>query len=663
MSKQIIIVWLLLVCSFSFCFQLNVGEGTVVNQHLPCDPYYNHSGSQLIYDSDYFPYNGIITQISFHYNFTSANPESFINDITIMIGESSLDSYENEDDFVDLNLLELCFEGNLTEDNFQAINGEGEGWMVIQLTQPYSYSGSGNLILFFLENNSENALNSDNFLVFSTPQNSSMCFIDFENPLDVDDLVTPTFIRNYLPNTNFEFMIDENYPLVIAPLNNASDITTTTSLQISVLDLSNASINITTNNYEFPLIITDNFSHINSNTFEIFPELPFSPNTHYDWQVAYNSGEAEFYSEEVCFETADEECEFSITSLETDSYSVNIEWSSLYNNQYSYYIYRDEELISVQCDNSYIDTQVLLGETYDYQIKFFYIDDNFLQTNTCSIKITDSDNVLLDDEFENYSSFSTVVGEWQNIDNDGASTYILNGFTYPNAGAATGFVVFEPDAITPPLNLNISGDKCLVSFSSTIPPTSDLLISSPFQASQVEVDLYLKSLDTSWGMERVRYGVVYNNDQDNLISCLDGDYCEIGAEMTHLNFIHDTNNSDDLITNFWLESCGVQTLMLIIDRIVVSSMVTSNDGSTMESVCAPIIFPNPIRNGNFDLATQRGNTDIRIYNLKGQLVYQTKSVRKNARIFLPDNLASGVYLVKIKSKTGVFVRKVSVIKN
>jgi hypothetical protein len=322
---------------------------------------------------------------------------------------------------------------------------------------------------------------------------------------------------------------------------------------------------------------------------------------------------------------------------------------------------RNDEVLAVQYENSFVDTDVISGESYEYQVKFFYLDDSYTESNICIAEVDGSENTIIDENFESYDSFQTNLGTWQNLDFDGHSTYVLAGCNYLNQGTATAFVVFEPAAVTPPLDLNIEGEKCLVSFASLIAPTSDILISPPFNHSQVDIDVYLKSYNIAWGMERVKYGVVYNNDLDNLVCLNDGEYCEIPAEMTHLTLSHHTDDINDSITNFWLESCGVQTLMLIIDRIVITTSETSNDNE-IQSVSENIIFPNPASKASFELTTTRANSEVKIYNLRGQLIHKTKTLAKSTRIDLPRGTPSGVYMVKIKSDEGEMVKKFSIIK-
>ena len=662
MRKSImLIIWLGLFFIQLCGYQVVIGNGSNSSQHLPCDPFYNHSGSQLIYDSNYFPYSGTITEISFQYQFLSDNPADFLNNVTLMIGESQLDSFEDDESYIDLDELEICFEGNLTENNFQAINNNGAGWFKVTLDQAYYYSKTGNLILFFLENNPENGSNGDNFISFLTSQNTSLCFVDLDNTIDINNLAEPVFVRNWLPNSLFELTIDENYPQIVYPSNNDENISPSTSLQVKVENLNNTLVRVYSATNVFDIDIDNNFQYISDNIYEIYPPLPFAPSSHYEWKIIYTEDDIEYASEMFSFDTVDYTPGIELTNTDSNNYSIEFSWNCLYENQYPYFIYRNGQVLSTQCENFLIDTQVLVGEIYEYQVRFFYIDNSNIESNVCFAELNESDNTIIDDEFESYSSFQSDIGEWQNIDQDENTVYSLPGYEYQNQGDESGFLVFEPGAITPPLNLNITGEKCLVSFASIIPPSSDVIISPAFHASHVDVDVYLKSYDTTWGMERVKCGLMFNNDEDNIFYFNEGNYFEITTEMTHLNFLHQSTNVEDVITNFWLESCGVQTLMLIIDRIVVSTDATDNQDST-QLIEGPVIFPNPVRDGSFELTNLRADSRIRVYNLKGQLVYKSETNSKTQRVILPKSLTSGIYIVKVKSSQGEFVKKMSVLK-
>ncbi len=649
----------LLYVNTCLSLQLEIGNGDDAGQHLPCDPFYSHSSCQLIYNNSYFDVACTINQLSFNYNLVSENPETYINDITIMIGEADITSYEDEDDYVDLNDLEVCFEGNLTANNFQAINSEGDGWMVINLDNPFYYSSSENLIIFFLENNSNHGINSDNFISFTTNQTTSMCFIDDINPLDINNLVPAMFIRNKLPNTIFDITIDDNYPLLILPENNSSQIALNTTFTVQINNPENMTLTLQ-GNFTDNLIDCNDYLVVDENMYEITPLLPLSPNTYYTWQVTSTNDDITYSSSPNNFTTTDQALGIDLVTSNISDYSVTLEWTNLFDNQYPYHLYKNGEFITSQTDNCYLDNDVQVGETYYYKLKFFFIDNTYLESNNLQVNINLEGQVILDENFESYEAFSTDLGNWQNIDNDASLTYALADYDYPNAGNQTAFITFSPSLTSPPLEIDISGQQCLASFAAITPPTSDILISPDFQASQLQIDIFAKSINTAWGMERLKIAVIYNNDIDNPFNLNAGNYLEIPETMTQFSFSN-TANQDDIITNLLLESCGVQTLMLMIERLVIKSNSTSNDNQATELV-QPLIYPNPIRNNQIKIYNSRNLIKIKLYNLKGQLVFQQKLVGKNDSIALPKEIPSGIYLVKASSSGQDFTQKISIIK-
>ena len=102
--------------------------------------------------------------------------------------------------------------------------------------------------------------------------------------------------------------------------------------------------------------------------------------------------------------------------------------------------------------------------------------------------------------------------------------------------------------------------------------------------------------------------------------------------------------------------------MLIIDRIVISTSDTSNAQLT-EAISEPLIFPNPVTENSFNLVSRRGISQVRVYNLKGQLIYKKKINTKSReeKIVLPEAITSGIYLIKINSSDGEVVKKISVL--
>lgn len=654
------IIWFVIMAGITFAIQLEIGNGNDNSQHLPCDPFYRHSASQLIYSSSYFNQACTINQIAFQYNLTSPNPELYINDVLIMIGESSQASFADETDYLELSDLDVCFEGNLTPFNFHASNAAGDGWMVITLTQAYYYSATENLIIFFMENDSDQGMNSDNFIAFDTANNTSMCFVDNVNPLDSNNLVPAIFVRSKLPNTIFDITPDANYPQIIYPPANASQILPTSALNIQVIDPQAMTIHLQANSYTNQLVVAD-CQMIDENIYEVTPLLPFAPASYYSLYASYFNGEETFTSQVSNFATIEEGMNLEISSSQVNNSSVNLEWTNLFNNNYPYLLYRNGQLLAEVNVNSFVDSNIEVGETYYYKVKFIFCDESFIESPSVQVLVNEPANILLDDDFEEYPAFTSQIGDWQSIDNDGQETYVIADYQYPNQGNPAGFMIFQPSATNPPLDFNIAGDKCLVSFSAISPPTSDILISPSFQAQQVTITINAKSLNTSWGMERIKVGLIYNNNEEDIVYLNQGNYLEVPEEMSIFTFDHNVNNNQDIITNLLVESCGIQTLLLIIDRILITSSATSNDNSVAYLV-EPLIYPNPVINNEININKTLGLKKVKIYNLRGQLVHSSNFNQNRSRIDLPENISNGIYLVKFIYEGQEKVQKISIIK-
>lgn len=664
MQKSFVLLfWVMLQIAILPCSQLIVGHGNDHSQHIPCDPFYNHSLSQLIYNVEYFPYSGTITQLAFEYDFVTPNPQNYLNNITIMLGETSKTEFSDGDDWLDLEELTLCYEGVLTAANFTYNSSEDVNLLLIPLQNYFYYSKNSNLAILFLENEPTRGANADDFVAFSTPRATSLLLMDLNNPIDINNLGTAQFVRNKLPNTRFEFTIDESYPVPLFPENNSESIELTASLKVIAPLESNLEFMLRSDSAFEYFELTADYEILGDSLWVISPQLPFSPNTLYEWQVINTLGDSIYNSELFSFTTTASELALTAFEIVNNHYSVELSWQSLFENNFPYHIFRNGGLIASPESNCWIDQDVEVGQSYSYKIRFYFIDGAFLESETLLVNTSFPQDIVISEDFSAYSAWTTDLGNWQNIDKDQATTYGLADYSYPHWSEASAFMVFEPSSVTPPLEIGISGNKCLVSFASCVPPTSDLLISPNFRVIQVDIDVFLKSYDANWGLERVKCGLIFNNDPLNQYNFEQGNSINIPAEMTHLHFSYSLDIGNDVITNFWLESCGVQSSMLIIDRIVISSSATGNADNEVSSPNNSI-FPNPIKGNEFQLSKTRGLQQLAIYNIKGQLVAKlnSQSINKNGKITLPQGISSGVYLVKISYSDREEVQKITVMK-
>ncbi len=142
-KNYILLFFIAFFLSLSFQAQVVVGEGTVVNEEMPIEPYYKFSYSQVIYLANEINASGSITGLKY-----SANAETDLANSDywdIWIGHTSLSSHGAQ--FVDISELTQVFSGNVTIAN-QVVS--------ITLDTPFEYNGTDNLMVAVNETSNVN---------------------------------------------------------------------------------------------------------------------------------------------------------------------------------------------------------------------------------------------------------------------------------------------------------------------------------------------------------------------------------------------------------------------------------------------------------------------------------------------------------------------------
>ena len=142
-KNYILLFFIAFFLSLSFQAQVVVGEGTVVNEEMPIEPYYKFSYSQVIYLANEINASGSITGLKY-----TANPETDLANSDgwdIWIGHTSLSAHGAQ--FVDISELTQVFSGNVTIAN-QVVS--------ITLDTPFEYNGSDNLMVAVNETSNVN---------------------------------------------------------------------------------------------------------------------------------------------------------------------------------------------------------------------------------------------------------------------------------------------------------------------------------------------------------------------------------------------------------------------------------------------------------------------------------------------------------------------------
>ena len=145
MKKNYLLTLLLsFLFAVSFQAQVVVGEGTVVNEEMPIEPYYKFSYTQVIYLANEINASGTITGLKY-----TANPETDLANSDywdIWIAHTSLDGFGGEE-YIDIWELDPVYSGNVTIAN-QVVS--------ITLDTPFEYNGTDNLMVAVNETSNVN---------------------------------------------------------------------------------------------------------------------------------------------------------------------------------------------------------------------------------------------------------------------------------------------------------------------------------------------------------------------------------------------------------------------------------------------------------------------------------------------------------------------------
>ncbi|MFW5628662.1 MAG: carboxypeptidase regulatory-like domain-containing protein, partial [Candidatus Cloacimonadaceae bacterium] len=216
--------------------------------------------------------------------------------------------------------------------------------------------------------------------------------------------------------------------------------------------------------------------------------------------------------------------------------------------------------------------------------------------------------VAYEDDFEDYAPFATEFGDWVTHDVDGLPTYGFSGIDFPGSGSAMSFIIFTPNATTPPLDEHpaYSGENMAACFASQGGLNNDWLI-SPQVLGGGEVSFWAKTY-MDYGLERFHLGVSTTGTDVADFTIISGpNYIQVPLDWTEFTFdlsdfagqqIHVGINcvSDDCFI-FWVDdfyagpSRAAQRLTTASDAAIQASSVSNSRGIPVPRA---IVEPNPV---------------------------------------------------------------------
>ena len=172
-----------------------VGDtNSTITDYAPVGYFWNYSYSQAIYLSTELQ-PGMITAISYQYDGSVdvSDPAS-----QIYLAEVEMSSFTSEGDWVAGSALTQVFSGTVSY---------SQGWVTINLTTPFVYLGTGNLLVAYLSNGSR-AIEMSEFKQTATTDSRLLTYQDDYAPISIIDLPDAeyTFIEEYVPNIRFEII-------------------------------------------------------------------------------------------------------------------------------------------------------------------------------------------------------------------------------------------------------------------------------------------------------------------------------------------------------------------------------------------------------------------------------------------------------------------------
>lgn len=143
MKRITFFMLLFLLCIGGSRAQVQVGEGSNVDQPLPIYPNYGYTYSQSIYLGSEINAAGNITSIKWKYTGINAMPNS--QNLVVYIGYTSKTEFASESDWEDVANLTQVYSGGI-------VVSAGTGWATITFDQPFAYNGLDNLVVAVDEN-------------------------------------------------------------------------------------------------------------------------------------------------------------------------------------------------------------------------------------------------------------------------------------------------------------------------------------------------------------------------------------------------------------------------------------------------------------------------------------------------------------------------------
>ncbi|MBN2018033.1 MAG: carboxypeptidase regulatory-like domain-containing protein [Candidatus Cloacimonetes bacterium] len=150
----LLLIALLLTSSLAFGAYIEIGDGTGYQNYVPCYGYYNYSWSQTIYLQSEIGMAVDITGI--HYDVNNTPAAYAMENQEVYIGHTTLTEFPSNENVDPVALgMTSVWSGTMT--------WNGSGWQGIDFTAPFSYNGTDNLMIVWINYRGDYSTGYPNF--------------------------------------------------------------------------------------------------------------------------------------------------------------------------------------------------------------------------------------------------------------------------------------------------------------------------------------------------------------------------------------------------------------------------------------------------------------------------------------------------------------------
>lgn len=635
----LLIMWL----QSAFAETITIGEGTVLHQGLPIEPIARYSYSQQLFLASEIGTGGLITQLGFHYNVNSNLFFAGNRQLKLWLGHSSRSSMPS---WIPADSLQLVYDGLLSETDFSA-GLPGNGWLLITLSQPFSYNGTDNLIIAADENSYDYGSSSDDFLCTDSGQQRSIQFQSATiNPDPYAPPASGFTLKTHHSNLRLEIAAVHFYPVQPFPADNATQVAIDTDFswisQCSSFDLKLGT------HPDSLIMIAQNLPASQWQS-----PNPLQYNRQYYWQVTGHDSGNSYPSAIWSFSTIGEDISPPRNlGAVYHSPAVQLTWQPPQIGMVHYYcIYRNAAMLINTSDLAYNDADIQPGQNYLYYVTAFSPSGSeSTPSNLVSITVPSAPDDILLQGFEDAVAFSSSFPYWQSLDIDNSLTWSWDNLSFPHEGEALSWICFAPSETIPPLTIYppVSGTKMAAAISALNPPNNDWLISPALHLGNTAALRFMaRSATADYGLERLRVLISTTVPDPSAFTAIStGAYLEVPTGWHEYAFSLNAF-ANQCVYLAW-QCVSFDAFALFLDAISVVSpggWVSVQD----EHLPAPRIscYPNPA-SGFFELKTlSQAPFSVELYDLKGRKLYsaaQLSSFRSNV---LKSPLPSGLYFLRI----------------